>query len=86
MISRKLIALLSATALLGASPAFAQAKAPAQPARAAASLSPSNALGGGEDGVGWAMAGLVFVAVAYVLVSILVDDDDDDDDDNPVSP
>lgn len=85
MMPKKFVAAVSAVALMAAGPAFAQATAPATADRAAASLSPSNALGGtNDDAVGWAMAGLVLAAVAYVLISIALDDDDDDSE--PVSP
>ena len=87
MPSKRLIAALSSIALVAAGPALAQSDA-VKGSRAAAALSPSNALGDDPDSVGWAMAAVVGAGVLYVLFSILLDDDDDDEDDDfsPVSP
>ncbi|HEY0625671.1 MAG TPA: hypothetical protein VGD10_02950 [Allosphingosinicella sp.] len=81
---KKLAGIVSAIALVTSGPALAQASAPSsETSRAAASLSPSQALNDRGDGIGWAMAGLVFAGVAYVLLSIVLDDDDDEESESP---
>jgi hypothetical protein len=75
--------MLSAAALVAAGPAMAQSASAGQAGRAGHSLSPSNGLTDRGDGIGWAMAGLVLAAVAYVLISIAIDDDDDEEPESP---